>query len=42
MEYLDWYNHRRRHGEIGVIPPAELEANYDRQTSPTDTAEVTN
>ena len=25
-EYLDWFNHRRLHGEIGLIPPAELEA----------------
>lgn len=27
-EYVDWYNHRRLHGEIGTIPPAELEDNY--------------
>lgn len=40
MEYLDWYNHRRLHGEIGMVPPAELEASYYRQTSPTETAEV--
>lgn len=26
MEYLDWYNHRRLHGELGLIPPAEHEA----------------
>ncbi len=26
-EYVDWYNHRRLHGEIGLIPPAESEAN---------------
>ena len=25
-EYIDWFNHRRLHGEIGLIPPAELEA----------------
>ena len=25
-EYVDWYNHRRLHGEIGHVPPAELEA----------------
>jgi transposase InsO family protein len=24
-EYIDWYNHRRVHGEIGLVPPAELE-----------------
>ena len=25
-EYVDWYNHRRLHGEIGLVPPAEFEA----------------
>ncbi|MFD7284242.1 IS3 family transposase [Streptomyces sp. NPDC059862] len=29
-EWVDWYNHRRLHGEIGHIPPAEYEANYYR------------
>lgn len=27
-EYVDWFNHRRLHGEIGLVPPAEFEANY--------------
>ncbi|MFJ3931572.1 IS3 family transposase [Streptomyces sp. NPDC090029] len=27
-EYVDWYNHRRLHGEIGHVPPVEYEANY--------------
>ncbi len=27
-EYVDWFNHRRLHGEVGLVPPAELEANY--------------
>jgi transposase InsO family protein len=27
-EYVDWFNHRRLHGEIGLIPPAELETNH--------------
>ncbi|MDV3354466.1 IS3 family transposase [Dietzia sp. IN118] len=25
-EYIDWFNHRRIHGEIGYVPPAEYEA----------------
>jgi transposase InsO family protein len=24
-EYVDWFNHRRLHGEIGLVPPAEYE-----------------
>ena len=27
-EYVDWFNHRRLHGEIGMIPPVEAEAAY--------------
>ncbi len=27
-EYVDWFNHRRLHGEIGLIPPAEFEADH--------------
>ncbi|SQD99414.1 hypothetical protein E0504_39075 [Parafrankia sp. BMG5.11] len=27
-EYIDWYNHRRLHGEINMVPPAEYEAAY--------------
>jgi putative transposase len=26
MEYVDWFNRRRLHGELGMIPPAEFEA----------------
>ncbi|WP_222273216.1 integrase core domain-containing protein, partial [Modestobacter marinus] len=29
-EYIDWFNHRRLHGEIGLIPPAEHEDRYYR------------
>lgn len=25
-EYVDWFNHRRLHGEIGHVPPIEFEA----------------
>jgi putative transposase len=31
LAYVDWFNHRRLHGQIGDIPPAELEATYYRQ-----------
>jgi transposase InsO family protein len=27
-EYVDWFNHRRLHGEIGLVPPAEFETNH--------------
>ena len=29
-EYVDWFNHRRLHGEIGLVPPAEYEDNHYR------------
>jgi putative transposase len=32
LTYVDWFNHRRLHTEIGMVPPAELEATYYRQT----------
>jgi putative transposase len=27
-EYVDWFNHRRLHGQIQLVPPAEFEANH--------------
>jgi putative transposase len=29
-EYVDWFNHRRLHGEIGLVPPAEHEDDFYR------------
>lgn len=29
-EYIDWFNHRRLHGEIGLVPPVEHEDNHYR------------
>jgi putative transposase len=34
LEYVDWFNHCRLHGEIGMIPPAERDATYYHQSSP--------
>jgi putative transposase len=36
-EYIDWFNHRRLHGEIGLIPPVELEDQHYRQDPVTTT-----
>jgi putative transposase len=32
-EYIDWFNHRRLHGEIGLIPPGEHEDNFYRHNT---------
>ncbi|MFD1313901.1 IS3 family transposase, partial [Streptomyces kaempferi] len=32
-EWVDWYCHRRLHGEIGHIPPVEYETNYYSKTA---------
>jgi putative transposase len=31
LEYVDWFNRRRLHGELGMLPPAEFEATYNQQ-----------
>lgn len=28
-DYVDWYNTRRLHGELGMIPPVEYQAQFD-------------
>jgi putative transposase len=33
-EYVDWFNHRRVHGEIGLVPQAEFEASYWASIAP--------
>jgi len=33
LTYVDWFNNRRIHNEIGKIPPAELEENHYRQSA---------
>ena len=39
-EYIDWFNHRRLHGEIGMIPPVELEENYHHHQAVPATADA--
>jgi transposase InsO family protein len=31
LEWVSWFNHQRLMGPLGYIPPAEAEANYNRQ-----------
>ncbi len=39
-EYIDWFNHRRLHGEIGLVPPAEYEDNHYRHNKTPTTVEA--
>ena len=38
--YIDWFNHHRLHGEIGLIPPAEFEEAYYRHNPAPVTADA--
>jgi putative transposase len=38
LEYVDWFNHRRLHGELGMVPPAEFEAGYYERAAALPTA----
>jgi putative transposase len=39
LEYIDWFNNRRLHTEIGDIPPAEKEAMYYAEIAPRKSVE---
>lgn len=32
-EWVDWFNHRRLHGEIGHVPPAKYKATYHQKNT---------
>jgi len=35
LEYIDWFNHRRLHGQLDMLPPAEFEnLHYDQAAAP--------
>jgi len=44
LEYVDWFNNRRLHGQIepgpGFTTPAAFEADHYRQTVPTNQVET--
>ncbi|MBD8078648.1 IS3 family transposase [Cellulosimicrobium arenosum] len=41
-EYIDWFNHRRLHGELGLVPPAEHEHTFwEHDYAPDTPVEVT-
>jgi putative transposase len=38
LDYVDWFNHRRLHGELAMLPPSEFECRYDDSLSPSRVA----
>jgi putative transposase len=42
VEYIDWYNDRRLHGELGHLPPAKYEALHAMAHSVIATLKPTN
>jgi putative transposase len=34
LEYLDWFHQRRLHSELGMVPPAEFEADHYHEEAP--------
>jgi len=39
-EYVDWFNHRRLYGEIGLVPPVEFDATHRPPQPATDYREA--
>ena len=34
LDYVDWFNNQRLHGELGMVPPLEFETSYDAEQQP--------